>query len=108
MPTEQKEENSMTDGYVLLDNWTPFRRHIAYLDTVDIRRADDLFRKYRIKVRVKDEWRSPDGRYRMVFCSVWKRQQILFEKAMSELSNKMILLGYDDYKAFWNRIVKSE
>ena len=76
------------------------------MDTTDIYRADDLFRKYRIRVKFKREWESPEGKYRVVFCSVPKRQVYLFEKAMDELPKKMMILGYADYEAVWLKTIK--
>ena len=96
----------MAIGYIELDDWLPFSKMFAYLDTAEFRRSDEIFQRYRLKVRFKRDWRSPDGRYRIVFCSVLKRQQALFEKAMSELSKKMILLGYDDYEEVWHKTIK--
>ena len=93
-------------GYIELDDWTPFRKLFAYMDTADIYRADELFRKYRIKVKFKKKWQSPDGRYRIVFCSVPKKQVPLFEKAMEELPKRMMILGYDDYEACWHKTIK--
>lgn len=96
----------MAVGYIALDDWTPFRKLYAYMDTADIYRADDLFRKYRVRVRFKREWQSPDGRYRIVFCSVPKKQSQLFEKAMEELPKRLLILGYDDYEEIWTRTIK--
>ena len=96
----------MAIGYIALDDWMPFRKLYAYMDTADIYRADDLFRKYRVKVKFKREWESPEGKYRVVFCSVPKRQAHLFEQAMDELPKKMMILGYDDYEEVWLKTIK--
>ena len=96
----------MAIGYIALDDWTPFRKLYAYMDATDIYRADDLFRKYRIRIRFKREWQSPEGRYRIVFCSVPKDQAALFEKAMEELPKRMMILGYVDYEECWRRTIK--
>ena len=96
----------MAIGYIELDDWTPFRKLYAYMDTADIYRADQLFRKYQIRVRFKEEWHSPEGRYRIVFCSVPKKQAALFEKAMEELPKRMVILGYDDYEECWHRTTR--
>lgn len=97
----------MAIGYIVLDDWMPFRKLYAYMDTADIYRADDLFRKYRIRIRFKREWQSPEGRYRIVFCSVPKKQAPLFEQAMVELPKRMIILGYNDYEEYWRETIKS-
>lgn len=96
----------MAVGYIELDDWVPFRKLFAYMDTADVYRADDLFRKYRVKVQFKREWQSPDGRYRIVFCSIPKKQVPLFRKAMDELPKRLMILGYDDYEEVWHRTIK--
>lgn len=96
----------MAIGYIELDDWVPFRKLFAYMDTADIYRADDLFRKYRVKIRFKREWQSPAGRYRIVFCSLPKKQVPLFERAMDELPKRLMILGYDDYEEVWHRTIK--
>ena len=96
----------MTVGFIALNDWIPFRKLYAYMDTADIYRADDLFRKYRIRVKFKREWESPEGKYRVVFCSVPKRQAHLFEQAMDELPKKMMTLGYDDYEEVWLKTIR--
>lgn len=96
----------MVIGYIELDDWIPFRKMFAYMDTADFYRADDLFRKYRIRVKFKREWESPEGKYRVVFCSVPKQQVHLFKQAMDELPKKMMVLGYDDYEEVWLKTIK--
>ena len=96
----------MAIGYIELDDWMLFRKLFAYMDTTDIYRADDLFRKYRIRIKFKREWESPEGKYRIVFCSVPKRQAHLFEQAMDELPKKMMILGYDDYEEVWLKTIR--
>jgi len=96
----------MAVGYIALDDWTPFCRLFAYMDAADIYRADDLFRKYRIHVRFKREWQSSEGRYRIVFCSISKKQVPRFVQAMEELPKRMMILGYDDYAEVWHRTIK--
>lgn len=96
----------MTVGYIALADQMLFRKLFAYMDTADTYRADPLFRKYQVKVRIKQEWQSLDGRYCLIFCSVPKKQAPLFEKAMEELPKRMKLLGYDDYADRWHRTVR--
>ena len=96
----------MTVGFIALNDWIPFRKLYAYMDTTDIYRADDLFRKYRIRVKFKREWESPEGKYRVVFCCVPKKQAALFEQAMEELPKRMMVLGHDDYEEVWHRTIK--
>lgn len=97
----------MAVGYIELDNWMPFRKMFAYMDASDHYRADELLRKYKLKVKFKNEWSSADGRYRMIFCSVPKKQAQLFKEAMAEMPGRMLLLGYDDYSEYWARMIES-
>ena len=92
-------------GYIVLDDWRPFRKLFAYMDTADAYRADPLFRKYGLRVRFRQEWRSPEGRYRIVFCSVPKKQVPSFREAMTELPRRMLLLGYEDYEDVWQKTI---
>lgn len=96
----------MSTGYIPLDDWRPFRRFYAYMDTAEPYRADGLFRKYGIRVKFKKQWQATDGRYCIVFCSVPKKQARLFEIAMEELHRHLLLLGCDDYVQRWQKIVK--
>lgn len=96
----------MAVGYIELDDRIPFRKMYAYMDAADIYRADELFRKYRVPVKFKREWQSTDGRYRMVFCSIWKKDAKVFESAMEELPKRMMILGYDDYEECWRRTIQ--
>ena len=50
---------------------------------------------------------NPNNRYRMIFCSVPKRQVALFKEAMAEMPGRMLLLGYDDYSEYWTEMLVS-
>ena len=97
----------MAIGYIELDGWRPFRKMFAYMDAADRYRADELLRKYKLQVKFKNEWCAPDGRYRMIFCSVPKKQVEQFKAAMAEMPGRMLLLGYDDYIEYWNQTLLS-
>lgn len=97
----------MAIGYIELDDWMPFRKMFAYMDASDHYRADELFHRYSLKVKFKNEWRAPNNRYRMVFCTVPKKQVALFKEAMVEMSDRMLLLGYDDYSEYWLELLTS-
>ena len=83
----------MAIGYIELDDWIPFRKMFAYMDASDHYRADELLRKYKLKVKFKNEWCAPNNRYRMIFCTVPKKQAALFKEAMAEMPGRMLLLG---------------
>ena len=92
-------------GYIVLDDWRPFRKLYAYMDAADSYRAPALFQKYGLRVRFRQEWHSPEGRYRIVFCSVPKKQTATFAQAMTELPRRMLLLGYEDYEEVWQKTI---
>ena len=79
----------MAIGYIELDDWVPFRKLFAYMDAPDHYCADELLRKYKLKIKFKNEWSSADDHYRMIFCSVPKKQAHLFIKSMSEMPKRM-------------------
>ena len=97
----------MAIGYIELDDWIPFRKMFAYMDASDHYRADELLRKYKLKVKFKNEWCSPNNRYRMIFCTVPKKQAELFKEAMAEMPGRMLLLGYEDYSEYWTEMLTS-
>ena len=51
----------MAIGYIELDDWLPFRKMFAYMDASDHYRADDLLRKYKLRVKFKNEWCAPNN-----------------------------------------------
>ena len=97
----------MAIGYMELDDWLPFRKMFAYMDASDQYRADELLRKYHLKVKFKNEWATPENRYRIIFCSVPKKQAQQFKDAMEEMPGRMLLLGYEDYSEYWTELLTS-
>ena len=79
----------------------------AYMDASDHYRADELLRKYKLKVKFKNEWCAPNNRYRMIFCTVPKKQSELFKEAMAEMPGRMLLLGYENYSEYWTEMLTS-
>ena len=71
----------------------------AYIDLED-HLADSLFERQNISVRFEREFENPINGYRLIICKVlpWHREGFL--KALSQLPNKMNLLGFTDYQDF--------
>ncbi len=71
----------------------------AYIDLED-HLADSLFQRQNISVRFEREFQNPINGYRLIICKIlpWHRDGFL--KALSELPNKMNLLGFNDYQDF--------
>ena len=85
---------------------SPTRKYFLYMDAADEYHSDSLFQKNDVHIRFMNKgFISPDRRYRFVYCSVPKREVGRFEKAVSELPARMLLLGYEDYIDYWKRMV---
>ena len=71
----------------------------AYIDLED-HLADSLFERQNISVHFEREFENPINGYRLIICKVlpWHRDGFL--KALSQLPNKMNLLGFNDYQDF--------
>lgn len=82
------------------------RKRFMYMDAVDKYCADSLLNKYKIHVTFpKYDLVSPDGKYRFIFCDVPKTEIPQFEKAINEMGNHMLLLGYKDYEDAWAKMM---
>lgn len=68
----------------------------AFLDTPK-HLADQEFIKNRIRVTFFREWESPDKKYRVVFVTLWKRDNDKFLASMNGLYKKMLIMGHTDY-----------
>jgi hypothetical protein len=79
----------------------------VYLDDAVYDRADLLLRTYQLEVRYKDAWLTPDRRYRIIFCTVPKKQARRFKEAMAEMPERMKMLGYEDYSDFWTEMIRA-
>ena len=89
-----------------IEKFSFFRLYFAIIDC-DEYLADNLFIKHRVTVRFGPEYQQPDNKYRIIFCSIRKRDEQAFLQAMEELPNKMILCGYPDYPAFCKKLRRS-
>ena len=86
---------------------SPTRKYFMYMDAADEYHADSLFEKNNVHIRFMDKvFVSPDGRYRFVYCSVPKAEVGRFEKAISELPARMLILGYENYIDYWEEMMK--
>lgn len=88
--------------YIPIQRASLTRKYFMYMDAADEYHADSLFQKNNVHIRFMDKvYVSLDGRYRFVYCSVPKAEVGRFEKAMSELPTRMLLLGYENYIDYW-------
>lgn len=90
--TEQKNWFNLTASPALYCRY-------AYIDLED-HLAESLFERQRVSVKYEQEFVNPVNPYRLVVCRVlpWHREGFL--KALSQLPNKMNLLGFNDYQDF--------
>ncbi len=92
MKTEQKNWFNLTVSPALYCRY-------AYIDLED-HLAESLFERQHVSVKYEQEFVNPINSYRLVICRVlpWHREGFL--KALSQLPNKMNLLGFNDYQDF--------
>ena len=75
------------------------RKYFAFVDT-DEYLADQLFINHKVRVDFREEYAMPDTPYRVIMCSITKKDVSGFLAALKELENKMILMGHVDYSEF--------
>ena len=90
--------------YISLGGW--LRPAYAYVDlNVDADYvADSLFFRRRIRVKFKEEFSLDGDKYRVIFCTVKKKDQKAFEEALDEIPAKMDLFGHLDYKEYCSKL----
>lgn len=76
-----------------------FRQQYMYFDLPDYY-ADNLLRQNNIKVKFISEMEKDGSPYRVIFCSVPKKECSSFEMAMDALEKKMIVCGHADYPQY--------
>lgn len=86
-------------NYMKLKSYSPFMSSYVFLDCGEYL-ADQLFIKNKVPVKFGNEYARDDSRYRIIFCKIRKKYENNFLKALSEMYNKMILRGYEDYQEF--------
>jgi len=79
--------------------------HYAYID-VQENLADQLFIKHKVRVYFGKEYQKDSEEYKVIFCKVKKKDQAEFLSALSELADKMLLLGHTDYIQYCKNAVK--
>lgn len=84
-------------NYWKIKAFSLFATHYVYVDHRSYL-ADQLFIQYQVSVKFKQEMLRENSPYCMIFCKVQKKDTERFEKALSKLNDKMLLLGYKDYQ----------
>lgn len=76
-----------------------FRVKYAYFDSHEYS-ADSLFNKHNLLVKFDDEYAKDGESYRVIFCSIRRKDNEKFKQAMKELYDKMLMCGHKDYEDF--------
>lgn len=66
--------------------------------------ADQLFISHKVRVYFGDEFEKEDLQYKIILCKIRKSDETEFLAALSEMYNKMYLMGYSDYEENCARI----
>ena len=91
-------------NYLKLSKFSLFNAHYMFLDCNDYF-ADQLFIKHKVRVKFEEEFGKKDSPYCVILCSIRKKDEKGFLSALSEMENKMILLGYRDYHEFCKEVM---
>ena len=85
-----------------------FRLGYVYVDlnTNDHYVADSLFYKRKIPVQFGDEMYNDGEKYKVIFCKIRRKDRLGFEEALKEISNKMSLLGHNDYDDYCQQLIR--
>lgn len=93
----------MRANYIKLDVFSLRYNHYAFIDT-DEYLADKLFINHKVTVDFGREYKMEGKPYLIIFCKVKKKDDEAFKEALSEMENKMLLMGYTDYDEMCNLV----
>ena len=98
------------EGYILknyykLQSPSFFKFQYVFLDSEDYL-ADQLFIKYKVTVDFGDEYVKENSPYHVIFCKIRKRDEKKFLDALSEMYDKMLLMGYKDYQEVCDNFIR--
>lgn len=67
--------------------------------------ANQLFIKHKIPMKFGKELQRSDSQYIIIYCDIKKKYEREFLIALSELRNRMLLLGYYDYDEYCESVL---
>ena len=67
--------------------------------------ANQLFSKHKIPMKFGKELQRSDSQYIIIYCDIKKKYEREFLIALSELRNRMLLLGYYDYDEYCESVL---
>lgn len=85
------------DNCIRIRSWSPFHFRVIFVDTKEYVSAR-VFANYGIKPRKIRKMVSKDTPFRLIVCSIRKKDGDRFVEALSKLRNSILLLGYKDYE----------
>ena len=92
-------------NYYKLQSPSFFKFQYVFLDSEDYL-ADQLFIKYKVTVDFGDEYVKENSPYHVIFCKIRKRDEKKFLDALSEMYDKMLLMGYKDYQEVCDNFIR--
>lgn len=91
-------------NYIRLNGIFGLRVNFAYVDVEDYL-ADQMFIKEKVQVKFKSHYMKKDEKYMVILASCWAKDFDKVERALSKLSEKMVIFGYNDYEEFTNDLL---
>lgn len=85
------------DNYMSLIRKTSTHRWFMFIDCEE-RYADRIFIQNKFRVYFHGDYKAKGEKYMPIMCSVRKKDVGKFIESMDALTNKMLLMGYTDYK----------
>lgn len=96
-------------NFLPIQSYLPFRKCFAYIDIHENNKyyGDRIFEKYQIPVKFKTEYtKNEDSRYKVIICSIPKKYEPEFIKALKELHNTLLIMGDKTYTNLCNKFEK--
>ena len=91
-------------NYIRFKTLSPLKCSYMFIDCGDYL-ANQLFIKHKIPVKFGKELQRSDSQYIIIYCDIKKKYEKEFLIALSELRNRMLLLGYYDYDEYCESVL---
>lgn len=86
-------------NYIRFKDFSLFYVKFMYIDTNE-HLGDRIFINHKIRVYFSGHYANDNSKYQMILCKVKKKDEDEFIKALSEITDKMLLMGNTDYEKF--------
>lgn len=95
------------ENCIQVDSRSLFSYRFVYVDIKD-HISESILKEYGVyPFRVKEMARK-DSPFRLIVCSIRKRDIRRFKEALSILKNRILILGYNDYDDFCIRLTQAK